>query len=150
MISSDCIELCVSGDIAILPWKEPKIKWPYLRLQTTYALDFWYSNRYCQHPLPGTIQWHELPDRYKYISVGKRNVWGIEAWPTRTGWGVWGGDYNVQVITRFSVGQFSGLLSSNLQLDEDLKQISASPVGQSLTKKCFRNLEEIWKIFKIF
>ena len=28
-----------------------KIKWPYLRLNTTHALDFWYSNRYCQHLL---------------------------------------------------------------------------------------------------
>ena len=25
------------------------VKWPYLRLHTTDALDFWYSNRYCQH-----------------------------------------------------------------------------------------------------
>ena len=32
--------LCVGGDMVILLWNEPKVKWPYLRLHTTYALDF--------------------------------------------------------------------------------------------------------------
>ena len=44
--------LCVGGDMTILLWNEPKIKWPYLRLRTTHTLDFWYSNRYCDDLSP--------------------------------------------------------------------------------------------------
>ena len=42
-------ELCVSGDMVILQWTKPKIKCPYLCLHRSHALDFWCSNRYCQH-----------------------------------------------------------------------------------------------------
>ena len=48
--------LCAGGDMVIVLWfivyeTNQKIKWPYLRLHTTHALDFWYRNRYCQHCL---------------------------------------------------------------------------------------------------
>ena len=41
--------LCIGGDICLV---RSMLKWPYLRLRTTHALDFWYSNRYCQLLLP--------------------------------------------------------------------------------------------------
>ena len=37
------------------PWSlrnRQKVKWTYLRLHTTHALDFWYRNRYCEYLLP--------------------------------------------------------------------------------------------------
>ena len=40
--------------VVAFPWSlrnRQKIKWPYLRLHTTHALDFWSSNRYCQYLL---------------------------------------------------------------------------------------------------
>ena len=39
----------VGGDMVILPWNKQKMS--YLRLHTTHALDFWYSNRYDRHLL---------------------------------------------------------------------------------------------------
>ena len=44
--------LCVGRDMAILFLVCSIVKWPYLRLHTIHALDFWCSNRYCQHLLP--------------------------------------------------------------------------------------------------
>ena len=41
-VESQLCGLCVRGDMAILPWNKPKVKWPYLRLYTTHVPDFCY------------------------------------------------------------------------------------------------------------
>ena len=55
-----------------LPRNEPKTKWPYLRLHTTHALHFWYSNIYCQHLLVDqkSSAWVVCRRRYGHFNFG--------------------------------------------------------------------------------
>ena len=48
--------------------KGQKFKWPYFRLHNTYALCFWYDERYCQLPYQKSSMWVVRYRTYKYFN----------------------------------------------------------------------------------
>ena len=78
---------CVGGDMAILPWNEPKIKWPYLRPHTWC----WYRNRYYQPLLPyqksdGLWKWQILLKFHcKYLVVSENDYVDCVWWTNMYG-----------------------------------------------------------------